>query len=197
MSRQGSGCLEGNEQTNPRILGNEYVANRRLWLRIEKYAFDLFHMSETEKLASDNRDDGLSDVDIGEEELIGPMLNLKEIAELTEEHIETGVCCELLVDKLDRVKKCFCLEALCSDQAGSVIIVSPHSSVVRIAQKNVEDLYSPEKEIPWGLIPLDICSFTNLSSIGEVEMYDSYLNDVAGIVDNVKLVQAITNRKEE
>ncbi|XP_074375097.1 uncharacterized protein LOC141716815 isoform X2 [Apium graveolens] len=111
------------------------------------------------------------------------MLNLKEIAELTEEHIETEVCCELLVDKLDRVKKwyvikctsclgvvdfaedkfkcnkcsrliphprrSFCLEALCSDQAGSVTIVLPHSSVVRIAQKNVEDLYSLEKVVKY------------------------------------------------
>ncbi|KAL8118543.1 hypothetical protein AgCh_016170 [Apium graveolens] len=141
MERLGAGdvivvicCAKVNRYEGKPHLTN-YPATR-IFINPDHYCVDLMK----------NRDDELSDIDIGEEELIGPMLNLKEIAELTEEHIETEVCCELLVDKLDRVKKCFCLEALCSDQAGSVTIVLPHSSVVRIAQKNVEDLYSPEKE---------------------------------------------------
>ncbi|XP_074324759.1 uncharacterized protein LOC141661650 isoform X1 [Apium graveolens] len=175
MERLGAGdvivvicCAKVNRYEGKPHLTN-YPATR-IFINPDHYCVDLMK----------NRDDELSDIDIGEEELIGPMLNLKEIAELTEEHIETEVCCELLVDKLDRVKKwyvikctsclgvvdfaedkfkcnkcsrliphprrSFCLEALCSDQAGSVTIVLPHSSVVRIAQKNVEDLYSPEKE---------------------------------------------------
>ncbi|KAF1001596.1 hypothetical protein AG4045_027439 [Apium graveolens] len=49
----------------------------------------------------------------------------------------------------------------------------------------------------WGLIPHDVCYFTNLQDIETIEPKDSYLIDVAGIVENVRVIQNVTNKRGE
>lgn len=41
----------------------------------------------------------------------------------------------------------FCVETLCSDHTGTVTVILPHCQVTKIVHKNVEDLYSLEKEV--------------------------------------------------
>ncbi|KAL8095425.1 hypothetical protein AgCh_036760 [Apium graveolens] len=85
----------------------------------------------------------MSDVD---EEDIKQTLTVRDITLLTETHVQREVVCKVMIDKVNEDANCFRLETRCSNDTGSLTIVLPHATIAQIAQKTVEDLYSPDKE---------------------------------------------------